>query len=434
MTTADLTQRDYYTDQSLLLDPYEYFRQMYAKGPVTSMGDSDVLLVTGFDEVVEVLRNNKDFSSLITTSGTGEAPPFEPVGSDVSEQIEASREPLGERNLLVTYDDKPHSDMRFIAGRLFTPTRLKSTHDFMYEFADQLVLEAVRKGGCELVNGIATPFVTMVIAELLGVPPQDRDKFRAVIDAAPPPGNMGKDEEPQVSPLVYMAGFFFEYLNDRRENPTEDVLTQLALATYPDGTLPDLLEMVKLAGFLFGAGQDTSAKLLSNAMRHIVEVPGLQQQLRADHSLIPAMLEEVLRLEGSTKVTFRIARRDTQIGAIKIPAGTRLMLSLAAANRDPRRWENPEEFRLNRPRIKEHLAFGRGVHTCAGAPLARVEVKAILERFLAHTTHISLSEAKHGTPGNRRLDYEPSFIIRGLANLHLDLESSLNKKYTAGGF
>jgi cytochrome P450 len=279
----------------------------------------------------------------------------------------------------------------------------------------------VGKGGCELVNEIATPFVTMVIAELLGVPEEDRDKFRAVIDAAPPPGNMGEDDEEQVSPLVYMAGFFFEYLNDRRENPKDDVLTQLAMATYPDGSLPDLIEMVKLAGFLFGAGQDTSAKLLGNAMRHIVEVPVLQQQLRGNFALIPAFLEEVLRLEGSTKVTFRIACKDTRIGDISVPAGTRLMISLAAANRDPRRWDDPDEFRFDRPRIKEHLAFGRGVHTCAGAPLARLEVKAILEKFFEHTTHIGLSEAKHGTPGERRLEYEPSYIIRGLANLYLDL-------------
>jgi cytochrome P450 len=135
------------------------------------------------------------------------------------------------------------------------------------------------------------------------------------------------------------------------------------------------------------------------------------------------MLEEVLRLEGSTKATFRLARHDTLIGDIEVPAGTPLTIALAAANRDPRRWENPDEFQLKRPRINEHLAFGRGVHTCAGAPLARVEVKAILERFLEHTTHIALSEAKHGTPDNRRLDYEPSFIIRGLDNLYVDLAS-----------
>ncbi|MGL4565003.1 MAG: cytochrome P450, partial [Halioglobus sp.] len=155
----------------------------------------------------------------------------------------------------------------------------------------------------------------------------------------------------------------------------------------------------------------------------IVEVPGMQRKLREDQSLIPAFLDEVLRLEGSTKVTFRLARRATRIGDLPVPAGTRVMLSLAAANRDPRRWEAPEEFRLGRPGSKEHLAFGRGVHTCAGAPLARVEVKAIIERFLCHTSHIGLSEQKHGAPGSRRLEYEPSFIIRGLANLYLELAS-----------
>jgi cytochrome P450 len=426
MSTEALIEKDYFTDQSLLLDPYEYFRQMYDKAPVYPM-ESGVLLVTGFDEAVEVLRNNQDFSSAIATSGAGEPLPFTPEGSDISGQLDTFCEALGTLNLLVTYDAMEHTRLRAIASKLFTPTRLKATHDFMHAFADQLVREALEKGGCELVNEIATPFVTLVVAEILGVPPEDRDKFRAVIDAAPPPGNMNGDDggeqaEPQMAPLEYMGLFFFEYLNDRRENPRDDTLTQLAEATYPDGELPDLLEMVKLSGFLFAAGQDTSAKLLGNAMRRIAEDPDLQQQLRDDPSLIPAMLEEVLRLEGSTKVTFRIARRDTTLGGMPIRAGTRLTVALAAANRDPRRWENPEEFQIGRPRIKEHLGFGRGVHTCAGAPLARLEVAAILEQFLKQTSHIRLSEEKHGSVDNRHMEYEPSYIIRGLANLHLELE------------
>ncbi len=427
MIAEDLIEKDYFTDLSLLLDPYEYFRQMQTKGPVYPMAhEDDVLLVTGFQEAAEVLRNNRDFSSVIATSGAGEASPFKREGSDITDQIEQFRSQLGIMDLLVNYDQQQHSDLRAIASTLFTPTRLKATHDFMYQFADQLVTEAVNKGSCEVVNDIATPFVTLVIAELLGVPPEDREKFREVIDAAPPPGNMEKDaedQEPQTSPLEFMGAFFFEYLSDRRQNPRDDMLTRLALATYPNDELPDLLEMVKLSGFLFGAGQDTSAKLLSNAMRYIVDEPGLQQQLRDDPSLIPAMLEEVLRLQGSTKATFRIARRDTKIGDTEVTAGTRVTISLAAANRDPRRWENPDQFQLNRPKIKEHLAFGRGVHTCAGAPLARLEVAAIIERFLEHTSDISLSEEHHGTPEERRLNFEPSYIIRGLSHLYLDLKA-----------
>jgi hypothetical protein len=156
-------------------------------------------------------------------------------------------------------------------------------------------------------------------------------------------------------------------------------------------------------------------------MKFIVDEPGLQDRLRQNPSLIPQLLEEVLRLEGSTKMTARLARKDTHVGELKVPAGTRVMLALSAANRDPRRWDNPQALVLDRPKIKEHLAFGRGAHVCAGAPLARAEVRIILEKFLQHTSHIALVEEKHGPRNNRNFDYEASFIIRGLSELHIEL-------------
>ena len=121
--------------------------------------------------------------------------------------------------------------------------------------------------------------------------------------------------------------------------------------------------------FMFGAGQDTSAKLLGNSMKYLVERPELQDHLRADPSLIPAFLEEVLRIEGSTKQTARLARKDTQIGDVHIPAGTRILVALSAANRDPGRWENPNELILNRPKIKRLLhqtsgSFTATLRTC----------------------------------------------------------------------
>jgi hypothetical protein len=218
-----------------------------------------------------------------------------------------------------------------------------------------------------------------------------------------------------------MGMHFVEYVRDRRQNPRNDILSELANAKYPDGSTPDALEIVRLATFLFGAGQDTSAKLLGNTMRFIVEQPGLQERLRGDPALIPQLLEEVLRLEGSTKMTARLARKDTRIGNLEVPAGTKVMVALSAANRDPRRWENPQAFSLDRPKIKEHLGFGRGAHVCAGAALARAEVRIILEKFLEHTSRIDLVEQKHGPRDNRNFDYEASFIIRGLADLHLTL-------------
>jgi cytochrome P450 len=415
-------ERDYFTDYSVLRDPYEYFEEMRSKGPVHRLADRDIVIVTGFEEALQVLKNAEDFSSAIAPQGPALPLPFTPVGDDITAQIEAHRPQLMAADLLVAYDDKQHSYSRSILSRLFTPSRLKANEAFMVAYADQLVKEVVARGSCELISEVATPFVTLVIADLLGVPADDREKFREAIDAGPPPGNMDTEDARRTDgPLEFMGRYFAQYVMDRRANPRGDVLTDLATAKYPDGSTPDLMEIVRLATFLFGAGQDTSAKLLGNAMRFIVEQPGLQDRLRTDRSLIPMFIEEVLRLEGSSKMTARLARKNTRIAGMDIPAGTKVFVALAAANRDPRRWPNPQEFDFNREKLKEHVAFGRGAHVCAGAPLARVEIRVILDKFLEHTSNIDLSEAVHGPKGKRNLEYEPSFIIRGLAAMNLKL-------------
>lgn len=417
-----MEERDYFTDYSVLKEPYEYFEAVRAQGPVHTLPQRGIVVVTGYPEALEVLNNTADFSSAIAPQGPAMPLPFTPQGDDLTPQIEAHRHQFIGGDLLVAYDDRQHSMSRSILSRLFTPSRLKANEAFIREYAGELVRGAVERGGCELINEIATPFVTLVVADLLGVPADDRKLFMEVIAAGPPPGNIAtEDQQAQNGPLEFMGRYFAAYVMDRRANPRSDVLSELASATYPDGSTPDLMEIVRLATFLFGAGQDTSAKLLGNSMRYIVDEPGLQDKLRADPALIPQLIEEVLRLEGSTKMTARLARRSTRIGGVEIPVGTKIFLALAAANRDPRRWPEPAEFKLNREKIKEHVAFGRGAHVCAGAPLARVEVRVILERFLEQTSEIDLSAEKHGPRGNRNLDFEPSFIIRGLAALHLKL-------------
>lgn len=417
-----LEERDYFTDHSILRDPYSYFEAIRAKGPVYRHPESGIVFVTGFAETLEVLNNPKDFSSAIAPQGPAVPLPFQPSGDDLTPQIEAHRTSFQGGDLLVAYDDAQHSRSRALLSTLFTPKRLKANEEFILQLADKLVGDAVAKGGCELIKEIATPFVTLVIADLLGVPPADRQVFMDAIEAGPPPGSLdANDLEAQHRPLIIMGTYFYQYVTARRENPTNDVLSELSNAKYQDGSVPDPLEIVRLAVFLFGAGQDTSAKLLGNAMRLIIETPGLQQKLRDDTSLIPLLIEEVLRIEGSTKMTARLARRNTKIGDVEIPIGTRVFVGLAAANRDPRRWESPAQLIVGREKNREHLAFGRGTHVCAGAPLARVEVRIILERFLQLTSNIDLVEQFHGPRENRHLVYESSFIIRGLESLHLTL-------------
>lgn len=421
-----LEDRDYFSDHSILRDPYAYFEAIRAKGPIHQLPNG-IVVVTGFDECLDVLKDTENYSSAIAPQGPAAPLPFSAQGSDITAQIEAHRTDFVGGDLLVAYDGLQHSISRSLISRLFTPSRLKASQQFVTDYSDELVRNAVAKGGCELIKDIATPFVTLVIADLLGVPADDRQLFMDAIEAGVPPGSLdANDLMEQNRPLVIMGGYFAEYVLDRRQNPREDLLTELALSTYPDGSTPDAMEIVRLATFLFGAGQDTSAKLLGNAMRFIIDQPGLQDQLRADPSLVAPMLEEVLRLEGSTKMTARVARKDVQLGDLKLAAGTKVMLALSAANRDPRRFEDPQAFVLNRPKIKEHLAFGRGAHVCAGAPLARVEVRIIIEKFLEHTANIDLVESMHGPRGARTLDYEPSFIIRGLSEMHLDLKPTAN--------
>lgn len=422
-----LEERDYFTDYNILKEPYEYFEAVRSHGPVWQPPGKDYLIVTGFEEVLEILNNPRDFSASIGVAGAAAPLPFEPHGSDISEQLDANRSRILAGDQVVNLDDAPHTNMRALINRLFTPSRLKANQEFIETYSEELVKQAVANGGVELIKTIATPFVTLVIADLLGVPADDRRHFMKLIEAAPAPGNLdssANDFSGENHPIVAMAGYFVRYLMERQQHPRNDIISELANATFPDGTKPRLEDLAGLAAFIFGAGQDTSAKLLGNSLRYIVDQPGLQDQLRHDPSLIPAMLEEVLRLEGSTKQTARLARRDTKIGNLKVPAGTKLLIALSAANRDARRWPDPQAFVLDRPKIKEHVGFGRGKHVCAGAPLARVEVRIILEKLLQYTSNIDFDESKHGPRGQRKLDFEPSFIIRGLAELHLKLTPS----------
>jgi cytochrome P450 len=405
----NLAERDYYTDHSILLDPYQFFEAVRAHSPVYKPPGRDYWIVTGFQEVLEVLGNSRDFSASIGLQGAAFPLPFTPQGSDITAEVAAHQYDFMGGDLVAIYDDVMHQNSRSLLNSLFVPKRLKANQDFITAYADLMVANVVAKGGCELVNEIATPFVTLVVADLLGVPAADRQMFMDTIASGPPPGSLdGKDNAHATSPMEVMARYFIQYVTDRRANPRNDILSELANAKFPDGSTPDAMEIVRISTFLFAAGQDTSAKLLGNAMRYIVDEPGLQDQLRSDPALIPAMLEEVLRLEGSTKALARLARRDTKVGDVALPAGSKLMISIAAANRDPRRWEDPACFKMNRPGLREHVSFGRGAHTCVGAPLARTEVRIVLEKLLAQTSSIEIDAAQHGPRGNRRYDFEPS--------------------------
>jgi len=419
--TGDWETIDFFSDESLVEDPYPYFEQLRAACPVQPLPHYGVVAVTGYDEATEVYRDVDTFSSCNSVIGPFATFPV-PLEGDVSDIIDRYRDQLPMFEHMVTMDPPDHTQERALLMRLITPKRLKDNEEFMWRLADQQLGEFIGAGRCEFVSAYTQPFAMLVVADLLGVPEEDHERFREFFGLSRAPGEIGAAEQsdPELNALGWLDERFAQYIEDRRREPRDDVLTHLALATYPDGSTPEVINVVRTATFLFAAGQETTARLLAAALKHLAEHPELQDDLRANRDRIPNFLEEVLRVESPVKADFRLARRPTTVGGVDITAGTPVMLLNGAANRDPRRFECPAEFRIDRANAQSHIAFGRGNHSCPGAPLARAEGRVSLERILDRMHDIRLSEEHHGPSTARRFGYAPTWILRGLTELHLE--------------
>ena len=411
---------DFFTDQSLVPDPHPYFDYLRSQNPVLLLPHHGVVAVTGYEEATEVYKDPETFSNIVALGGPFPPLPFQPEGDDIGPQIDEHRSYFPMNEHMVTMDPPDHTRARSVLSKLLTPSRLKQNEEFMWRLADRQLDEFLVNGECEFISEYSKPFATLVIADLLGVPEEDHKEFRVVL-GADKPGRVGAldHESVGINPLEWLDEKFCSYIEDRRREPREDVLTSLATAKYPDGSTPEVIEVVRSATFLFAAGQETTAKLLSAALQVMGDRPDIQQQLRDDRTLIPGFIEESLRMDSPVKSDSRLARRATTVGGVDIAPGTVVMVLPGAANRDPRRFENPHEFDLERKNVREHMAFARGVHSCPGGPLARVEGRVSIERILDRMADIKINEAKHGPADNRQYIYEPTYILRGLNQLHI---------------
>jgi cytochrome P450 len=418
---SDFDNIDFFTDESLVNDPYPYFEHLRAKCPVVEEPAQGTLAVTGYDEISEIYRRTEDFSSCNSAIGPFAPFPTKPEGDDISAFIAEHREQLPMNEHFVTMDPPEHTRHRSLLHRLLTPKRLKENEDFMWRLADRQIDEFIAKGSCEFITEYSKPFALLVVADILGVPEEDHDLIRRRLGVQRPGAvDDGDHEWNALNPLGSLDQLFISYIEDRRRAPRHDVLTALATATFPDGTVPEPVEVSRAATFLFAAGQETTARLLATALEVLGARPDLQRRVRAERDLIPDFIEECLRYESPVKADFRLARRNTTIGDVYVAAGTTVTLLNGAANRDPGHFASPVEFDAERPNARDHLAFGRGIHSCPGGPLARAEGRISIERILDRMGDIEISEEHHGPAGNRRYQYEPTFILRGLTELHID--------------
>ena len=410
---SGLEDLDFFTDKSPVDDPYEYYDAI-RRCPVRREPVHGVVMVSGYDGAVAVQRDaEQNFSVCNVVSGPWSGIPIENDSDDISDLIEQHRHTLPLSDYFVSFDPPKHTAHRSLLNRLFTPKHLKSNEDFLWRLADEQLDRFVAEGKCEIIIDYSFPFTMFAIANLLGVPEADYERFGRAPTSSRLKGEQrnfvgAKDE------------WFVEYIEDRRREPRDDVLTELALAKFPDGSTPDAIDVARVATFMFAAGQGTTVDLLSAAMLMLAERPDLQEQLRADRSLIPAFIEEMLRFESPIKSNFRMARRTTRIGDLDVKAGTSVLVMNGAANRDPCPFDEPNEFRLDRPNMLQHIAFGRGIHSCPGAPMARAEARISVERILGRMADIRLSEAEHGPAGDRRLKWDRTFLFRRLKELHLE--------------
>jgi cytochrome P450 len=421
--------RNWFADESVAQDPYPFLAGLRSQCPVQPTPHHDVIAVTGYEEASEILRRHDTFSACITVVGPFADFPEPLVGDDVSELIERYRHRLPQNEHMVTMDQPAHTRERALLMRLLTPRRLRENEEFIRVLADQQLDPIIGAGRCEFIHEYASPLATLVIAELLGVPHEDFDELRAgfgLIGGSA--GDLRKPIRPnQGDSLKWLDGAFTAYIEDRRRNPRDDVMSGLALAKYPDGATPDVAAVVRTATFLFAAGQETSARMLAQAVRFLAEDQPLQDQLREHPERIPNFIEETLRIESPTKTDCRLARRTSTVAGVDIPAGATVALLLGAANHDPRQFPSPDEFHADRPNARQHLAFGRGIHTCPGSPLARAEGRISIERLLQRTRNIRLSEAHHGPASDRHFRYEPTWMLRAMRELHIEFDSGFEK-------
>ncbi|ORA07908.1 cytochrome P450 [Mycobacterium arosiense] len=425
---TDFAEVDFFTNPDLVADPYPYYEYLREQCPVVHLRGGRMVAVTGYDELTQVYRDSATFSAV--NSSLGPFPlPFEVIGDDISEQIDAHRDQFPMSEHLVSFDPPRHTAHRALLNGLFTPKRLKENEEFMWHLADQLIDEFIADGRCEFASAYAQPFPLLVIADLLGVPGADHPMFRELLAGKGPAENPSwaqrdDDGSLNMNPLAYLDKWFTTYINDRRDQPGHDILTEMATQRFADGTLPEVVDLVRIATFLFIAGHETTARLLSSALRVLAEDPELQDTLRGNRDRIPNFVEEMLRLESPIKSDFRLTRVTTTLGGTKLSAGTTVMLLPGAANRDPRHFECPAELRVDRPNARHNVAFARGAHSCPGGPLARIEGRVSIERILDRFNTIRLDEAQHGPPGNRRFEYVPLYILRGLEALHVEFTAT----------
>jgi cytochrome P450 len=391
-----------------LEDPYPHFAHFVEARPVFHAESLGYWVVSRYDDARRVLKDFEVFSA-----SNALAPVTPPCGR-AAEALATG----GFRSIptLTNVDPPAHTRTRRIAHLAFTPRRVARMEAFVRELVRRFVAERLHDGHAEVVSALTWELPALVIFHVLGVPPADvaavktgsANRLLFMFGRAAP------DEQVEIA--NGMAAFWRyceELAEDRRADRRDDFTSDLVHT--PDATGKPLSQQ-EVATILFGlllAGHETTTNLLGNGLRRLLEHRHAWEELVADRSLVPGAVEEVLRYDSSVIHWRRRTTEAVTLSGVEVPAQANVLVSIGAANRDPRMFPDPHRFDIHRANAKEHLSFGYGPHFCLGAPLARLEARVVLEELAATLPSLRLA------PG-QAFDFMPIIGFRGPKALHLE--------------
>ena len=410
-------------DPATLQCPFPHYAQMRTEQPVLHLEKMGMFLVTRHDLVLKIIRDVETYSSRFG----GASMPLPP--EDRAKLDEVMAEGMPRLPTMLTADMPDHTRYRRLISKAFTPKVIAALEPKVREITTRLIDAFIDKKSIEFVEEFGVPLPVEVIAYALNVP-DDRlaDFQRWSDDSIAGIGtsiSIDKRVEAERGVNEYQRYFAAE-IEKRKTEPQDDLLTNLLNARIDDDDPEitdkrelDMPEMLSMVQQLLVAGNETTTKLLTESMRLLAENPEQWQMLRDDPDRAPKVIEEALRLSTPTQGMFRIATKDHDLEGVHIPKGSRIVIVFASANRDETIFGEADEFNPDRDNLRDHLAFGKGIHFCLGAALSRLEGKVALEELSKRIESFTL-------PESNEFEYFPSFLLRGLTGLSVDLVKAGN--------
>lgn len=407
-------------DREVQQCPFDHYAALRAEGPVFFHEQSGMYFVSRHEVVMDVVRDTETFSSEASNKKT--------VGSgEVMAQVDAILAQGWPRaETLLTVDPPYQTRYRKLVAKAFSARRIAGLEDKVREIAVDLISDFPDNGSIDFHTAFAVALPVQVIHHALNMAPETQDKIKLWSDAATAALGVEPSDEARLEAAQHtidLQTYFYSEYEDRLANPIDDILSELAHADFDDPDLADgetrkleFPEILSILRQLMVAGNETTTKFLNETMRLLIEHPDRWSALEADpEGTVNGLVEEGLRLSSPTQGLFRQVTRDTELHGVAIPKGARLWMIFASANRDESVFADAETFDPSRENAREHLAFGKGHHFCIGAPLSRLEGRVAFEELVKHLKLPAFS------PGNT-FEYLPSYLLRGLAQLDLDVE------------